>query len=78
MQARTLREIREAAGKTQETAGKALDITKQAYGRKECGKRPLGADEALILASLFKVTEAEILRAVRVPVTVTREAREEE
>lgn len=67
----TLKQIREAAGQTQEQAGEALGITKQAYGRKEKGRRPLTTDEAVILAQLFKVTDAEITRAQRVTESVT-------
>lgn len=64
---RTLRDIRESAATTQEEAGRALGITKQAYGRKENGTRLLTVDEAVILARLFGVPESEILKAPRVP-----------
>jgi transcriptional regulator with XRE-family HTH domain len=71
----TLKQIREAAGQTQEQAGEALGITKQAYGRKESGKRPLTTEEAVILAGLFGVTDAEITRARRVTKSVTNRRR---
>lgn len=74
MTTQTLRQLRMSAGVTQEEAGKVLGITKQAYGRKENGFREVTLTEAAKLAELFGVNDSTILRARRVPESVTEEA----
>lgn len=41
---------------TQEAAGKVINVTKQSYHLKECGKRDFTLTEAKTLAKHFKTT----------------------
>lgn len=59
----TLQELRRASHLTLADVGRALNITRQAYWRKEAGLRPLRAPEIQILADLFCVSCEDILRA---------------
>lgn len=66
MSERTLRNIREAAGKTLDDGANALGISRPAYWRKEAGERMLRVEEARVLAELYSVPVEDIVFCARV------------
>lgn len=57
---RRVREVRESAGVSQDTARRAIDVSQPTYSRIESGERPLKGDELVALADLFGVRAAAI------------------
>lgn len=58
--ARRLREMRDAAGVSQEDARKAIEVSQPTYSRIELGQRTLKGDELVLLADLFGVRASAI------------------
>lgn len=63
---RRLREVRDAAGVSQETAANAIEVSQATYSRLESGERVLKGDELVVLADTFGVRAAAITGAVEV------------
>lgn len=59
-----LRDVREAAGVSQEKAGVAIGVSQPTYQRIEAGERPLKGDELMLLADLFNIRAARITGVV--------------
>lgn len=57
---RRLREVREAAGISQDDARAVIDVSQPTYSRIEAGARPLKGDELILLADRFGVRAAAI------------------
>lgn len=57
---RRLREARDAAGISQETACRAIGVSQPTYFRIESGERPLKGDELVQLADCFGIRGAAI------------------
>jgi transcriptional regulator with XRE-family HTH domain len=63
---RRLREVRDAAGVSQDAAADAIGVSQATYSRLESGERVLRGDELVVLADTFGVRAAAIVGAVAV------------
>jgi transcriptional regulator with XRE-family HTH domain len=57
---RRVREAREAAGVSQDTARRAIDVSQPTYSRIESGERAIRGDELIQLADCFGIRAAAI------------------
>lgn len=62
---RRLREVREAAGVSQDAARATIAVSQPTYSRIEAGQRILKGDELVALADLFGVRAASIVGEAR-------------